>query len=85
MRAPDSLLVLRVLCGLCAGAGFIAWIGVAWKIVTDLDSVTPQSEEGGSTLTWALSSTLLLIFGMIIFHLVAHTAEEEESEESGSR
>lgn len=85
MRVPAGSVILRILGALCAAAGFIAWICLAWKAITDLDSVTPQSEEGGSLVTWALSGTLLLIFGMIILHFIEHAGEEEEPEERTPR
>ncbi len=64
MRRP----VLLFLGGLVATAGFLAWMTLAWSAFSDADAVTPQSDEGGRMMLWALTGTVLMIAGMIVLH-----------------
>lgn len=73
--------MLRLLGGLCAAAGLLAWIGVAWEAISDLDGVTPQSDKGGRLMVWALTGTVLMIVGMVLLHVAADAAEREETED----
>lgn len=76
-------LLLRWLGGLCATAGLLAWIGLAWRAISDLDGVTPEGEEGGRLLGWGLTGTVLMIVGMILLHLAVIASEGEDQEELG--
>ncbi len=49
---------------------------MAWKAVSDMDGVTPQSGEGGRLMAWAVTGTVLMIAGTIVLH-VAHGGSEE--------
>lgn len=85
MRSSPWRLFLSLIGGLCAAAGLLAWIGVAWKAISDLDGVTPQSDEGEHLMVWALTGTVLMILGMVILHFVQHAAEREAQEERPPR
>ena len=52
------------------------WLVQAWVAVTDLDSVTPESDLGRSMMGWAVLGTLIMIAGMILLHFAADSAEE---------
>ena len=80
MRMPAAHHVLRLLGALFALAGLLAWGGLAWKAVAAIDDVNPQGEEGARLLTWGLTGTLLMIVGMVLFHLAADAAEKDEEE-----
>ncbi len=58
-------------------AGLLAWVALAWKALSDSDSVTPQSEEGGFMMVLALGGTILMILGMIVLHFVEDAVENE--------
>lgn len=77
--------ILRILGGLCATAGFLAWIGLIWRAVSDLEGVTPQSDGGAQLMTWALTGTVLMIVGMVLLHLTQRATEREEPEERTPR
>ena len=81
MRSSAGHHLLRLLGVLCSTAGFLAWVGLAWKAISDLDDVTPESDEGGRLMVWALSGTLLMILGMVLLHLAQDVAEREASED----
>lgn len=83
MRVLARRHLLQLLGGLCAAAGFLSWIGLAWRAFSDLERVTPQNEEGGRLLTWALTGTLLMIVGMVLLHAAAEAAGREEHEKHG--
>ena len=83
MRSSTGHLFLRLLGGLCAAAGFLAWIGLLWRASSDLDGVTPQSDEGGRLMVWALVGTVLMICGAIVLHLAQDAAERDDREEPG--
>lgn len=77
-------LILLVISGLCVATGMASWLIMAWKAVTGLENVTPQSDTGGSLMGWAVSGTLLMITGMIMLHFAADMAEETRQEEKAS-
>lgn len=81
MRSSAGHHFLRLLGGLCATVGLLAWIGVGWRAISDLDAVTPQSDEGARLMVWALTGTGLMIVGTVILHFAQATAEREEQEE----
>ena len=70
--------ILRFVGGLCAVAGFLAWIGLAWRAIADLEGVTPESDEGGRLMVWGLTGTVLMILGMVLLHVAAAGAETEQ-------
>ncbi len=74
-------LLLLLIAGLCVATGMATWLILAWRTVTDLDSVTPQSDTGGNMMGWALSGTLLMITGMIMLHFAADMAEQARQED----
>jgi len=74
--------VLRVLGGLCATAGVLAWIGLAWTAFADFGTISAESDEGGRLMRWAVGGTLLMILGTVIMHLGANAQEQAEREES---
>ncbi len=78
MQEFSRQLLLRVIGGLCIVVGGLAWIRLAWKAISNLDSVTRQSEVGGRLMVWAISGTVLMIFGMIVLHFAEHAAERTE-------
>ncbi len=78
MRTSAGNLFLRLAGGLLGVVGFLAWIGVAWRAVADVESVTPQGEEGGRLMVWAVTGTVLMIGGTILLHLAADASEREE-------
>lgn len=78
VRASAGNLCLRVLGGVCSAAGGLAWVVLGWKAVEGIDRVTPQGEEGGRLMVWAVTGTLLMIGGMVLLH-VASAAEEDRS------
>ena len=80
-RTSAGPLVLRLLGGLCAAAGFLAWVGLAWRAIADLDGVTAQGDEGGRLMRWALTGTLLMILGTVLLHVAADATERDEQEE----
>jgi len=80
MRASLGATLLRLLGALCAAAGLLAWIGVAWTAFSDPDRATPQNGEGGRLTGWALVGTVVTIVGMILLHLAAQRAERGERE-----
>ena len=73
--------MLRLLGSLCAAVGFLAWIGLAWKAVSNLEDLTPQSDEGGGLMVWALTGTVLMIVGMVVLHVATDALEPEEQED----
>lgn len=75
MRSSSGQLLLRLIGGLCATAGFLAWIGVAWKAISDIEGVTPQSGLGGRLMLLAVTGTVLMIVGMVILHVAQVAAE----------
>lgn len=77
-------LFLLLIAGLCVTAGMGTWLFLAWTAVMDIDSVTPQTEMGGSMMNWAVSGTLLMMGGMILLHFAADLAEQTEPEEEDS-
>lgn len=77
MRARAGPILLRLLGVLCAVAGLLAWIALAWKAFSTPDIATPQGEAGGRLLAWALVGTVAMIVGMIFLHLAAQPAERE--------
>jgi hypothetical protein len=83
MRASVGPLLLRLLGGLCAVVGVLAWVGLAWKASSNPDAVTPQSEEGGSLMVWALFGTVLMIVGALLLHVAPDGAEDGEQEGRG--
>jgi hypothetical protein len=83
MRPSSGHLWLRLLGAVLTVAGFLAWIRLGWKAISDLEEVTPQSAEGGQLMVWALSGTVLMISGMIVLHLPRDAEEREEPEEHG--
>ena len=81
MRSTLGQHLLRLLGVLCAVAGFLAWIGLAWKAFSDIDGVTPESDEGGRLMIWAVTGTVLMILGMVLLHLAPDEAEPGAPEE----
>ena len=81
MRALAGHHLLRLLGVLCAAAGLFAWIALAWRATSNLDSVTPQSGEGGRLMAWAVTGTVLMIVGAVILHLAVDATEREVREE----
>jgi hypothetical protein len=77
MRASAGQRLLRVLGVLCAAAGVLAWIGLAWQAVARLDEVTPEGDEGGRLLAWGLTGTVLMIVGMVVLHAAADASRRE--------
>jgi uncharacterized membrane protein YidH (DUF202 family) len=75
MRSSPGQHFLILIGGLVAMAGLLAWIGVAWRAIADLDSVTPEGAEGGRLMLWALTGTVLMILGMIILHFAQNKAD----------
>jgi hypothetical protein len=61
--------LLRLVGGLCAAAGFCAWIGLAWKAFADSEGITAHGDEGGRLMVWALTGTVLMILGTVFLHL----------------
>ena len=61
-------------------AGVLAWIRLAWEAISGLDGVTPQSDEGGRLMVWALAGTVLMVVGVLILHVAADAPEDEEQE-----
>ena len=61
--------------------GFAAWVAVAWTAFSDIDRVTPESDEGGQLMTWALIGTVMMILGAIFLHLAQGPADRETSDE----
>lgn len=61
--------ILLLLGGLCATAGFLAWVALGWRAFSNLDGVTPQSDEGGHLMVWALTGTVVMILGMVLLHV----------------
>lgn len=78
MRVPTGHFFLRLLGGLCAAAGALAWAGLAWQAFSQLEEISPQSDEGGRLMRWALTGTLLMIVGMLLLHVGAEPAEDED-------
>ncbi len=78
MQLPAGHQVLRFLGGVCGTIGFLAWIALAWKAVAGLEDITPQSEEGGRLMVWALAGTLLMILGTVLLHAAGRVAEGDE-------
>ena len=81
MRTPAGHHVLRLLGGLCAAAGVLAWVGLAWKASSSLDGVTAQGDEGGRLLAWGLTGTVLMIVGAVLLHFAVDPSEAEEQDE----
>ena len=69
MRSASARVLLRLLGGLFAAIGFVAWMGLAWTGISELDTVSAESEEAGTLMFWALSGTILMIVGMILLHV----------------
>ena len=78
MRASAGHHLLRLLGGLCAAVGVLAWIGLAWTATSDRDAVTPQGDEGGRLMVWALTGTVLMIAGALLLHLAPDGSDDEE-------
>lgn len=51
---------------LCAAFGVVAWFGLAWQALDDLDSISPHTGEGGKLMVWGLVGTVSMILGMIL-------------------
>jgi hypothetical protein len=81
MRAPAGHHVLRLLGGLCATAGFIAWVALAWKASSSRDGVTPQGDEGGRLLVWGLTGTVLMIVGAVLLHFAVDAVDRHKQDE----
>lgn len=81
MQGSAARHFLGIAGGLCALAGLFAWIGLAWTLVTESESVTPQSDAGGQLMTRALLGTVLMITGAVFLHFAQHAAEREAEEE----
>ena len=84
MRTSFGNLVLRVAAWLMASLGLLAWIRVGWKASSSVDEVTPQGQEGSELMAWALTGTMLMIFGMVLLHFAADGSEQGESEQTPS-
>ncbi len=67
-RSAAMPLVLRLLGGALALAGFAAWVRLVWVALADLDEVSPEGGAGTSLVTWGLTGTVLMISGMIVLH-----------------
>lgn len=80
MRLSPGHYFLRLLAGLFAAAGFLAWIGVAWRAFSGIDNITAQSDEGGRLMSWALAGTVLMIVGMVLLHVAADAADRDRQE-----
>lgn len=74
--------LLRLLGIACAIAGFGAWVGLAWQAFVSADEITPESDEGGRLMTWALTGTLLMIAGLGLLHVVADAARRADDDAS---
>ena len=81
MRAFSKHGLLQLLGALCATAGVLAWIDLAWRAFAEVDRVSPQGEEGGRLLVRGLTGTLLMIAGTVLLHVAANAAEEGEPRE----
>ena len=77
MRTLASYHILRILGGLCAASGLFAWLALAWRATSNIDSVTPESGEGGRLMAWAVTGTVLMIVGAVILHLAVDAAERD--------
>ena len=85
MRTSPGQLLLRLLAALFAAAGFSAWIYVAWKALTELDEISPENETGSDLMVWAVSGTVLMIFGAILLHFAAARSEPVEPPEESAQ
>ena len=80
MRTPVGHQIVRLLGGLCAATGVLAWVALVWKASSSLDGVTPQGDEGGRLLAWGLTGTVLMIIGAVLLHFAVDPPEEDEQE-----
>jgi hypothetical protein len=76
MRVRNGRHLLQLLGVLLATAGVLAWIGLAGQAISDPEGVTPQSDEGGSRMAWALAGTVLMIAGLLVLHVAPDGPEE---------
>ena len=85
MPSPAGPKVLRLLGALCATAGALAWIRLAWNAVTLLDEVAPQGDQGTRLLTWGVTGTVLMVVGMVLLHTgAAHQSGGSPPESAGA-
>ena len=80
--SPRNL--LRLLGGVFTAAGFLAWIALAWRAVSDLEGVSPENEEGSRLMGWAVAGTVLMILGAILLHFAVAEDERDDQGESES-
>jgi hypothetical protein len=81
MRGSVGHLLLRLLGGLCATAGVLAWIRVAWTATSNLDDLTLESGVGERLLVLGLTGTVLMIVGAVLLHVAAAAPEHGGHEE----
>jgi len=80
MRTSAGQPILRLLGSLSATVGFLAWIVLAWKAISNLDGLTPQSDEGARLMVWAVTGTVLMIVGLGLLQVAAVVAQRDEPE-----
>lgn len=78
MRSSAGTRLLRLLGVLASIGGLLAWVGLAWRALSDLEAVTADSPEGARLMTWALVGTLAMILGTVLLHLAANADESSE-------
>ena len=71
--------LLIALGALCCTAGFLAWVAFAWKAIIAIDELDAEGELGTQLMKWGVIGTVLMIAGMILFHVVQLEVERDES------